>query len=159
VQPTADRYLSHDGRRSHADVAAHLRSPEAEAARRPRPRLQETRFHEPAAVSASPMAPAAASARCVRSTEAATIIAPGPATEVRSPVLDPRSGGRGANETRHGVVRLARVDRQPGEVVEVGAEGMQSPGRLIGRLGGDAEPVERDRESSHPDVRQPAERQ
>jgi hypothetical protein len=51
-------------------------SPEAEATRRPQSRLQETRFHEPAVVSACPTAPVAASALGGLSTQAgATIIA------------------------------------------------------------------------------------
>jgi hypothetical protein len=47
---------------------------------------------------------------------------------------------------------LPGIDRELGELGEAWAECVQGPACPIGRVGGDAEPAERDREPSHPDV-------
>ena len=47
---------------------------------------------------------------------------------------------------------LPGIDRELAEIGEAWAECVQSPACPIGRVGGDAEPAEGDREPSHPDV-------
>ena len=47
---------------------------------------------------------------------------------------------------------LPGIDRELAEIGEAWAECVQGPACPIGRVGGDAEPAERDREPSHPDV-------